>query len=490
MAKKIVVVGAWPGGTAAAMILANRGYDVTIVEKNDHVWGRNAELKVGEFSFDTGPTFLHTPWLIQEIFDAAGEKVEDHLDLVQLAPFNRIVYKDKVVNCHSDAAAMYEEIKKKFPGNEKKFHSYLQKESKLNQALLPCLNAPYQHWWQMFRFKVLRVLPHLLSRHSVYSKLGKFFPDKQLRMCMSFQTKYLGMTPWKCPWALSILSSWEYLYGVYHVQGGLCKLSQTMAKIAQDKGATLRLSSEVAKCLLDGKKITWVRLASGEEISADVVVMNADYGYAMTQLMGQKNVPVQDMKKKKFSCSTFMIYLGLDTIYKDEPHHQILMADDYMKWTEIIDKNDAIPDDMAVYVRNSSVTDPHVAPEWKSGLYILVPVPNTDANHDWKDIAPEYREKILDRVEERTGMKDLRKHIVAERQITPDDWEHQAHVFIWATFSIRHTLNNMLYLRPHNKYERFDNLYLVGGNTHPGSGIVPIIQSALISANLITKSRR
>lgn len=216
--KKVVVIGAGPGGLASAMILAHRGYDVTIVEKNNHVGGRNANLHVGDFSFDTGPTFLHTPFLIQEVFAAAGENIHDHLDIVEIEPFNSIVFDDVTVNCFHDAEKMHAEIQEKFPGDEKRFYQYLKDERKVNDVLSPNLKQPFTHWWHFLRPSFLRLAPHVLTTKSVYSKLGAYFRSKELRMCMSFQTKYLGMTPWKCPAVLSILSSWEYLYGIYHVQ--------------------------------------------------------------------------------------------------------------------------------------------------------------------------------------------------------------------------------------------------------------------------------
>lgn len=136
-----------------------------------------------------------------------------------------------------------------------------------------------------------------------------------------------------------------------------------MANIAKKKGANIQLNSEVKKCHFKRKKITHVQLTDGTTIPCDAVIANADYAYSMTHLLGKKNTPRKKMEKKPMSCSTYMLYLGLDTIYKDEPHHQILMADDYKAWTNEINDNQSVPDDMAVYVRNSCVTDPHVAPK-------------------------------------------------------------------------------------------------------------------------------
>jgi phytoene desaturase len=249
-------------------------------------------------------------------------------------------------------------------------------------------------------------------------------------------------------------------------------------------GGELRLEAPVKQLIGSGRDLSGAILASGERIDADAVVVNADYGHAATRLFGDRNIPENKLRGKKFSCSTFMIYLGVDKIYENEPHHHILFADDYRANVADIQSEKYVSDDMSIYVRNSCVTDPHVAPAGQSGLYILVPTINARHGFDWESHKEEYADKILRRIEERTSMKDLRKHIIARRIITPDDWQSGS-IFMGATFNLAHTLTQMLHMRPHNRYQGYNNCYLVGGGTHPGSGLPTIYESGRISANLI-----
>lgn len=292
------------------------------------------------------------------------------------------------------------------------------------------------------------------------------------------------MSPWHCPALFSILSFTEYRFGVYHVQGGLNRISHAMADLFTSLGGELRLESPVKHVTMAGKTLTGAVLESGEHIKADAVVINADYAHAATQLFGKRSIPVELMRKKQFSCSTFMLYIGLDKIYQDEPHHHILFADDYAANVADIQSQRHVSDDMSIYVRNSSVTDPHVAPPGQSGLYILVPTINTRHGIDWESMKEEYADKVLQRIEQRTGMKDLRQHIVEKRILSPSDWESHS-IFMGATFNLAHTLGQMLYMRPHNRYQGYENCYLVGGGTHPGSGLPTIYESGRISANLV-----
>jgi phytoene desaturase len=183
-----------------------------------------------------------------------------------------------------------------------------------------------------------------------------------------------------------------------------------------------------------------------------------------------------------------MLYLGLDTLY-NEPHHNIIFAKDYKRNVEDIVKRYIVSDDFSLYVRNASITDSTLAPHNHSALYVLVPVPNRKSVIEWNDYeVRKFRNKVIDKIKARTSMTDIDKHIVTEKIITPRDWETEQSLFLGATFNLGHSLNQMLYFRPHNKFEEIDRCYIVGGGTHPGSGLPTIYESARISADLITSN--
>ncbi|BCX49396.1 phytoene dehydrogenase [Haloferula helveola] len=486
--KRVIIVGAGPGGLTAGMILARRGFDVTIVEKRDRVGGRNAELKVGDFSFDTGPTFLHQKFTLDEVFREAGRNAEDYMDLVLLDPMTRLTWGDLSMETTSDEERMAANVERAFPGHEEGFRRFMDDHAVKLRAIYPCLQRPYHKLGSYMSSSLVKAVPYVATGKSVVDVLERYFKDDRLKLAFTFQAKYLGMSPWKCPALFSILSYTEYKYGIYHVQGGLCRISDAMAEVFTEHGGKLRLGASVKELRFSGGRVTGVELADGELLECDDAIVNADYAHAMSTLMNGHSVPAERLERKKFSCSTFMLYLGLDKVYADEPHHHILFADDYRRNVEEIQSERDISDDMSIYVRNSCVTDPLVAPEGKSGLYVLVPTINTRNGLDWSKFRDVYRDKVLARIEQRTGMKDLRDHIVEERIIDPDDWRNGMDVFMGATFNLAHTLDQMLYLRPHNRMQGYENLYLVGGGTHPGSGLPTIYESGRISSNLLCDS--
>ncbi len=486
--KKIIIVGAGPGGLTAGMILARRGFQVTIVEKKDRVGGRSAELRVGDFSFDTGPTFLHQKFTLDEAFHEAGRASGDYLDFVGLDPMTRLSWEGVSMETTPDVDRMAGNIASAFPGDEEGFRRFMSDHAEKMRKIYPCLQRPYHELKSYLSATLLKALPYVATRKSVVDVLDGYFKDDRLKLAFTFQAKYLGMSPWRCPALFSILSYTEYRYGIYHVRGGLCRISAAMADVFEEHGGKLLLGQGVRELRLAGARAKGVEFEDGTFLEADDVIVNADYAHAVTRLLGERSHKEDEMNRKKFSCSTFMLYLGLDKIYPDEPHHHIIFADDYHLNVEQIQGERLVSDDMSIYVRNSCINDPLVAPAGRSGLYILVPTINTRNGFDWETAKREYRERVLQRIEERTGMKDLREHIVEERIITPDDWRDGLDVFMGATFNLAHTLDQMLYLRPHNRLRGYENIYLTGGGTHPGSGLPTIYESARISANLICDS--
>ena len=487
MKKRIVIIGSGPGGLTSGMLLAHRGYEVTILEKAPVVGGRNASIKAGGYTFDTGPTFLHQKFTLDEIFAEVGRKPEDHLNFTLLDPMTRLTWGGVSMETSSNEDTMVRNIEAAFPGHSGSYRRFMSDHAEKLRAIYPCLQKPYHQLRNYLGGQMLKALPYVATRKSVMDVLGDYFEDERLKLAFTFQAKYLGMSPWNCPALFSILSYIEYAHGIYHVEGGLSEISAAMARVFEEEGGTLRLDSEVRDINYTGKKASSVVLADGEVIPCDDLIVNADYAQARSTIFGQKNVAQESLRKKKFSCSTFMLYLGLDTLYENEPHHHIIFADDYRQNVTDIQGERTVSDDMSVYVRNSSINDKTVAPEGHSQLYILVPTINTRHGYSWEENQRYYRDKVLDRIIANTGMKDLREHIVEERCITPQGWE-KADIFIGATFNFAHTMDQMLYLRPRNRLQGFKNVYLVGGGTHPGSGLPTIYESARISSNLICES--
>jgi len=486
---KVIVIGAGAGGLTAAMILAHRGVDVELFEAKDRVGGRSAHIDLGPYRFDTGPTFLMLKRLLDEVFIEAGVNGDNLLEFTQLDPMYRLQFSDFHLDSTTDRDEMAARLEALQPGQAEAFRNYFETETRRFDRMEPCLQKNYSSWTSLFSRDLLKALPRLSLGRSVLDVLKGYFGDERLALSFSFQSKYLGMSAWDCPGAFAMLSFVEYAFGIWHVKGGLSEISRVMADVAIRNGANLHLNTRVKKLLLDGKKATGVELEDGTRINADSVFINADFGWAMEHLIKEdalkKYSPAQ-LEKKKFSCSTFMLYLGLDKRV-DQPHHTIFFAKDYKKNVEDIFDRKVLSDDLSFYIRNASITDPTLAPEGHSAVYVLVPCPNLRADIDWVEETPRFRQLVLDHIKRQPGWENLEEHIVEEKVLAPPDWEADYDVYADATFNLAHTLNQMLYFRPRNRFEELEHCYLVGGGTHPGSGLPTIYESGRISANLFCR---
>ena len=491
MQKRVVIVGAGPGGLGAAMLLASAGCLVDVFEKQPYVGGRTSGFEQDGFRFDLGPTFLMMTYILHELFQLSGRRLEDYMTLQEIDPLYRLIFHDgREFLPTRQAAQMKAEMERLFPGSYQGYQRFLDVESQKFTRLVPRLRVPYSSWRDQLNWQFFSSLPTLDAHQSLHTKLGRYFSDEDLRMAFTFQAKYLGMSPWECPGTFSMIPYMEHARGIYHVMGGLQQITRGMAKAFAEDGGQLHLSTAVQEILVEKGQTTGVRLENGEIVKADDVIINADFAHAMTHLVKpekRRKYTDERLRRKKYSCSTFMLYLGLDTLY-DVPHHNVVFAEDYRKNVEEVAKGRALSADPSIYFQNASVTDPSLAPAGQSALYILAPVPNKTSGIAWDKELSQYRDVVLDTLERRAGLKDLRSHIVTERVLTPDHWEQEHAVFYGATFSLAHNIGQMLVFRPHNKFEEWEHCYLVGGGTHPGSGLPTIFESARISAKLILES--
>jgi phytoene desaturase len=459
---------------------------VKVLERLPILGGRTSSIEADGYKFDLGPTFFLYPRVLDEIFRAAGTTLRNEVELVRLDPQYRIQFG---AGGHIDAtpniAGMEREIAKLASADAPGFRRFLDENRTKLSLMEPCLESAFLGWQDLVQMRLLKMLPMLRPHQSVDTYLKRFFTDDRVRLAFCFQSKYLGMSPFRCPSLFSILSFLEYEYGVYHPIGGCSAITAAMARVAERLGVEICLNEPVEEILFAGRRAIGVRTPSGTQ-RADAVVVNADFARAMQNLVPDRlrhRWTDKKLAKKKYSCSTFMMYLGIEGRY-ELPHHTIHIAEDYVKNLDEIENQHVLSDDPSFYVQNACVTDPGLAPRGHSTLYVLAPVTHQHANVDWKGERARYRELILRQIA-KAGYGGVESRIRYERVITPADWDTRYEIYRGATFNLAHTLDQMLHLRPHNRFEDLDGVYLVGGGTHPGSGLPVIFESARISSKLL-----
>lgn len=486
--KKVVIVGAGPGGLAAGILLACSGVAVTIVEKRSQVGGRTSTIHADGFKFDTGPTFFLYPRVLREIFCAAGFDLEREIPMRRLDPQYRLMFgAGGELLATPDVERMVRAVAKLNPKDAEGFRRFLSDNREKLEKFTPFLESPFESWRDLMHPDMLRLLPLLRPWRSLDGDLRTYFSDERIRLAFSFQSKYLGMSPFSCPSLFSILSFLEYEHGVYHPIGGCGAVTEAMARVARSLGVKILLDEPVEELLFEGRKAVGLRTAE-RTLRADAVVVNADFAEAMRKMVPnhlRRRWKDARIEKKKFSCSTYMLYLGIEGMYDKVAHHTIYLSKNYRdNLRDIEERHRLTQEDPSFYVQNACVSDPSLAPHGMSTLYVLFPVTHDRGGVDWQTEAPGFREIALRQLE-RVGITDLRRRIRVERTLTPQTWATEYGLHRGATFSMSHSLRQMLHLRPHNRFEDVDGVYLVGGGTHPGSGLPVIFESARISSRLL-----
>jgi phytoene desaturase len=489
----VVIAGAGPGGLASAMLLARAGLKVKLLERKSQPGGRTSSIAANGFRFDLGPTFFLYPRVLGEIFETCGRHLMEDVPMVRLDPQYRLIFGSRKtgepqqeLNCTPNVEQMETALAQFCPADAANFQRFLSENRHKLAEFRPILESPFNNLKDTLSLPLLKLLPLVRPWASVDGDLKRYFSDERLRLAFSFQSKYLGMSPFRCPSLFTILSFLEYEYGVFHPIGGCSAVSEKMAEIAQELGVSISYDEPIEEILFDGKQVIGVRTPSGT-IPTRRLVINADFAAAMEKLVPNRLRPrwtSQKLAKKRYSCSTYMLYLGIDGRYDHLAHHNIYISGKYSENLADIETRHRLSADPSVYVQNASITDPTLAPAGQSTLYVLAPVTHQHANVNWDTEKSRFRSVVMQQLA-KLGMSDLEGRIRYEKVVTPADWQHDHAIYRGATFNLAHNLLQMLHLRPRNRFAEIGGMYLVGGGTHPGSGLPVIYESARITSKLL-----
>jgi len=369
--REVLIVGAGPGGLAAALLLAKAGLKVKIIERLPIIGGRTSTIEAGGYKFDLGPTFFLYPRVLEEIFAAVGSNLRHEVEMVRLDPQYRILFgAGGKLDATPDLTAMERQIASLSPRDAAGFRAFLAENRTKLELSRPCLENPFLGWRDVINTRLLKLLPMLRPHQSVDTYLKRFFKDERVRLAFCFQSKYLGMSPFRCPSLFSILSFLEYEYGVWHPLGGCGAVTAAMARLARRLGVEILLNEPVEEMLFAGRKAIGARTRTAIH-RADAVVVNADFARFMSRAVPdrlRRRWSNAKLAKKKYSCSTFMLYLGVEGRF-DLPHHNIYIAEDYAENLRDIEERHTLSADPSFYVQNASVTDPGLAPRGHAQLH-------------------------------------------------------------------------------------------------------------------------
>lgn len=481
-----IVIGSGFGGMASAIRLAAKGYKVTLLEKLDALGGRAYTYKQDGFIFDGGPTIVTVPELFQELWTLCGKKLEDDIDLRLMNPFYRIRFDDgKIFDYSGDKEENLRQIRDYNPADAEGYERYLKASAARHKVGFALLDKPFSTLGQLLRFAP--DLVRLRGDQSVYQLVSRFIKDDYLRMAVSFHPLLIGGNPFTASSLYSLISHLEVTGGVWSAMGGTGRIVEAMGDLIKSQGSTIKLDAEVDQITTQAGRVTGVRLKSGEQLDADLVISNADAAWTYRHLLSETKRQKWTDKRvdnAHFSNGLFVWYFGTNKQYHDIPHHSIVLGPRYKGLLTDIFRNKKMTEDFSLYLHRPTATDPSMAPEGCDTFYALVPVPHLDSGTDWTSHAETFRQAVEKRLEE-TMIPELGKHIATSLMLTPLDFQNRLNSVKGAGFSLEPRITQSAYFRPHNQSEEVEGLYLVGAGTHPGAGMPAVLSSAKVIDSLI-----
>lgn len=482
-----IVIGSGFGGLAAAVRLGARGFRVTVLERHDQPGGRARVFRHEGFTFDAGPTVITAPFLFEELWAICGKKMSDHVDLRPVSPFYRIRFDDGTsFEYTGDAGQMRAEVARLSPDDVEGYERYVAMSERIFSVGFERLaHVPFGSWMSMAR--VVPDMVRLESYRSVYGLASKFVKDERLRMVLSFHPLLVGGNPFTTTSIYSLIPYLERKWGVHFPIGGTGALVHGLVALLEGQHGRIRYGETVDQILVEGRRVTGVRLASGEQLEAGVVVSNADAAWTYRRLLPpahRRKWTDARLDRARYSMSLFVWYFGTRRRYEEVAHHSILLGPRYRELLEDIFERRILADDFSLYLHRPTATDPSLAPPGCDAFYVLSPVPHLDAAIDWSTRAERYRDAIAASLEA-TVLPGLRGEIAVSRVMTPQHFRDELLSERGAAFSLEPVLTQSAYFRPHNRSEEVSGLYLVGAGTHPGAGVPGVLSSARVLDTIV-----
>jgi phytoene desaturase len=478
--ERIVVIGAGLAGLSSALHLAGAGRQVTILERDSIPGGRAGQLQDSGYTFDTGPTVLTMPSLLQDAFSAVNEQLTDWVELMDLDPIYRTYFPDgSRLNVHSDVHQMAHEVTQVCGRAEADgYLRYVEYLTRLYEVEFDdFINRNIDHPWDLLTGNLLRLIA-MGGFGRLDRKVRQYLHDPRTIRALSFQAMYAGVSPLKAMAIYGVISYMDSVAGVSVPRGGMHAIPEAMAGAATKHGVEIRYDCEVTTIETRSGRATAVITADGERVAADVVIVNADLPVAYRELLGEDR---WSLRRLKYSPSAFVMLVGSKATYPGLAHHNIHFGRTWRKtFEQIIDRGELMSDP-SFMVTKLSHGDPSLAPPGRQAYYVLFPTPNAEADIDWAAQTPRYRDHVLTTLE-RNGYRGFGDAIEVEHITTPRDWQDRG-MEAGAPFAAAHTFLQTGPFRPGNLWG--DNVVFTGSNTQPGVGVPMVLVSGRLAAQRV-----
>ncbi len=490
MSKKVIVVGAGFAGLSAATSLAQRGFEVTILEKNDQAGGRARAFSAEGFNFDMGPSWYWMPDVFESYFQRFGKSVSDYYTLDRLDPSYRVFFgKEDFIDLPAGTDACIDLFESIEAGSGKKLRKFMEESAyKYQVGINDLVYKPGRSLLEFADIRIAKGLIQLDLLKSIRKYVYTHFKNPKLRQLMEFPVLFLGATPANTPALYSLMNYADIEGGTWFPKGGMHEIVKAMVALAQEQGVVIKLDHEVKSVSLSGKNIHKIVTSKGD-FEADTVVVGADYHHFEQHLLPEAYRQYSEAywDKREMAPSSLLYYLGIDKPVEGLLHHTLFFDEDFDNHAEEIYTKPQWPSKPLFYASATSKTDPSAAPAGKENLFLLMPV--APGLKDPEAEREKYFDLMMDRLESLTGSK-VRDSISYKRSYAHSDFINDYHAFKGNAYGLANTLKQTAILKPSLKSKKVANLYYTGQLTTPGPGVPPSLISGLVVAAEVEKDTK
>jgi diapolycopene oxygenase len=493
---RVGVIGSGLGGLSAACVLAARGYQVVVFEKNSWIGGKAAVLREQGYRFDMGPTILICPSVLRRIFAEAGREIERYLNLVPIEPQWRCFFEGQsCLDLLGDPQSMRRELARNSPGQEAGYERFLNDSEELH-----AISERFFFWRSIGSMRdtfqagsaldrtLLRDVSRMKLGRTVSGEVRRHIKDHRVAQMLDHIVQYVGSSPEKSPAILCAIAHMQKSEGVWYPMGGTRAIPEALKKLAGELGVELRCDRPIRRIDVKDGQACGIETADGEYEPLAAVVSNADCVRTYRELIGGKAARVFEHRRRyEPACSGVVLYLGLNRRYDHLAHHNFVFSRDPKEELEAIYRKGEPAPDPTCYVCAPSRTDSSVAPSGREALYVLVHTPYLRSHHDWRQLYPDYRKVILNKLRTTGGLDGIEQSIVFERFLTPQDIHERYGVLNGAIYGIASHGRLQGGFKPANHEPLIRGLYFAGGSAHPGPGMPMVMMSGWIAADRLDK---
>jgi phytoene desaturase len=484
--KKAIIIGAGFGGIASAIRLKKKGYEVEIIDRCNNLGGRAQTFNVNGFKHDAGPTLITAPFLFEELFKLFNKDVKEYINFVPLNPWYRFIFNDNsIFDYERSLENTIENIRRISPEDALSYPKMLEASKNIYDIAFTQLSDQPFHSF-LFMCKQIPSLLKFKSYNSVYEFVSQYVKNEKLRKAFSIPPLLVGGNPFTTTCIYSLIHYLERAHGVYFAMGGTGKIVKELGHLLDHIGVKIRLNTTIEKINIKESRIYEIIDNFGNTHKSDIYISNTDPLYLYNNLLKRK-INTSIYLKKNFtqiSMGLFVLFFGTKKKYNNIKHHTILFGKEYKGLLEKIFHGNKLPDDISIYLHRPTATDSSFAPKGCDSFYALVPVPNLKSKIDWNKHGLLFKEHVISVLSNKI-LFDLKKYIVNDFYMSPEDFKSDYLSYQGSGFSISPLFTQSAWFRFHNKSELIHNLYLVGAGTHPGAGIPGVLSSAKVLERIV-----